>query len=581
VPYAGFLRSLRDRAFTVIRPVAILVAVTSTMFSTATGQAASTATVEEYLVRAATAWEAYTTPNGQIIDPLVPEVRQDNYGSIMLADTMLQLGARRGDATLEATGAAIVNRSLQLPETSGPFNLEAVAEFIHDGEAGRFPLGYWPEVAGAVRAFGAHIVGASRTGHCLPVPTCYNNWHLVWAAGILSLLQSGVPLENAATLQAEALEYLEEAGLWLSKPSKPTLVPGAAELSDPGAEPSAYAAFSDAQLEEIADAAPSYWNRKSQRLRTSADAWLLQEMAPDGQLVYAGRSLDQSWAQTAAAYVGARESALDPERASEWSEFTSRAFSYLESAYGPDGDGIIPVVPGLMVSPEPAIMDPYASENCYAGMTLWWLVEALDNWPADPPSTALPADAPDFVVGDLASSGLVWGRSGSVWWSVQGRRVCGGDPRCEQGLADVMLLSGGRWRALLALRPIQRGQSSQWELGFAHHFKAVPEFTRVSSSGSVATLHGFYYGPRRHRRKVTWRVLPTATGVVIAMRPTSRASVSAKIWLAPQATAEAINGETTVEPNVTTASGVATPELLRWAAGTPAILSLRGAGSLE
>ena len=158
-----------------------------------------------------------------------------------------------------------------------------------------------------------------------------DNWHLVWAAGVLSLLQSHAPLADATALEAEALEYMRKAVQALWRPTRPTLIPGAAELSDPGAEPPSYAAFSAAQLEEIADAAPRDWNREDQRMRTSADAWLLELMAPDGQLVYAGRSLDQSWAQTTGVYVGARESALDPARAGEWEEFSSRAFSYLRA----------------------------------------------------------------------------------------------------------------------------------------------------------------------------------------------------------------------------------------------------------
>lgn len=558
------------------RALMAVAAVLMTAGATAPAEGATASAIEGYLVRATTAWEAYTAPNGEINDPLVPGLSQDNYGSIMLADTMLQLSARDHDPGLAATGAAIINRSLELPETNGPFNLEAVAEFIRDGEAGLFPSGYWSGVAGAARAFAAHIVAAAKTGHCLPVPGCYNNWRLVWAAGVLSLLQSRVQLTEAPTLEAEALAYVHEAVRALSKPARPTLIPEAAELSDPGAEPSAYAVFSAAQLEEVADAAPGSWDRQDQQLRARADAWLLQLMAPDGQLVYAGRSLDQSWAQTAATYVGARESTLDPVRAAAWGEFSSRAFSYLENTYAPAANGIIPVVPGLTTSPEPGIMDPYASESCYAGMTLWWLMDALDYRPSAQPPAPLPADSPHFVIGDLRSSGLVWGRSGPIWWSVQGRRVCGGDPRCEQGLAAVKLWSGRRWEDLLALRPIQRGQTSQWELEFAHGYKVAPQFTSVGVTAGAAVLHGFYYGPRRRRHTLRWRVRATTTGVVVTMTRTPAAVVSAKIWLAPGAEAAAADAVVTRDATVVTASGAATPVLLRWAVGRTPTLDLRG-----
>jgi hypothetical protein len=278
----------------------------------------------------------------------------------------------------------------------------------------------------------------------------------------------------------------------------------------------------------------------------------------------------------------------------------------LESAYAPTPNNIIPVVPGLPSAPELGIMDPYAGESCYAGMTLWWLMKALDHWPSaqattsattqpsSPPTTAppagkLPADSSHFVVGDLASSGLVWGRSGPVWWSVQGRRVCGGDPRCEQGLAAVKVWSQGRWRDLLALRPIQRGQTSQWELEFAHGYKVAPEFTSVSTTAHATTLHGIYRNPWGRRRPITWRIQTTATGVVVTMTPTLEAAVIAKIWLAPGAEAVPIakavpvtnkhpvvtpKAVFTPEAKTTTASGTATPMLLRWPAGALASVSI-------
>ena len=194
---------------------------------------------------------------------------------------------------------------------------------------------------------------------------------------------------------------------------------------------------------------------------------------------------------------------------------------------------------------------------------------------ADADSGQAPRGLPRLLVGDLYSSGLVWGRSGSVWWSLQGRRVCGGDPRCEQGLAAVKVWDQGRWRDLLTLRPIQRGQSSQWELEFADGYKIAPEFTSAEATARGTLLHGIYHDPRGRQHTITWRVQATATGVRVTMASTAAAAVSAKIWLAPGAVAEAAHSVTTSEPGVTTASGPATPVLLHWPAGTPASVSIR------
>ena len=220
-------------------------------------------------------------------------------------------------------------------------------------------------------------------------------------------------------------------------------------------------------------------------------------MAPDGQLSLSGRSLDQSWVQAAAAALGARRAAIEPANAAAWRAYAQRAVSYLQAAYPLRPSGLLPIVPGLDFDWSPSIMDGYAALNQYEGLTLWLLSDALAKWPQTGASQApLPADNHELLVDDLASSGLVWGRAGSVWWQLAGRATSS-DPRSAQGLVAVKLDDASGWRDLLALRPIHGKASSTWTLTYANGTVATPTFTGVHGTGGKVLLLGRYRAATR------------------------------------------------------------------------------------
>jgi hypothetical protein len=552
--------------------------------------------LDGYVAGIARAWEPYTTPDGRIEDPLDPADTGDNYGVILLADVMLKVAHRTSDSALEAAGTRIIASALTLPVPNDPFNLLAIAAAIHDGQAGDFPSAAWDQVAGPLMQRAGQI-GPPTDATCLTEPTCYDNWRLVWSAGASLLLSENVVgaagsiasenVTTAAQVRTDLAMAVDHAGAPLamalagatvpkrhkhgaSKPvdalAGPTAGGIARELSDPGAEPPAYELFSAFMLELIGEVNPHAIDPAVARLRRQADRYALDMIAPDGQLSLSGRSLDQSWVQAAAAAIGARRAALEPSTAGSWRAYADRAVSYLLSAYPIRADGLLPIVPGLVLEWNPAIMDGYAALNQYEGLTLWLLSDALAQWPRIEDSRApLTADNRELLADDLGSSGLVWGRTAHVWWQLSGRST-GADPRSAQGVIAIKLGGAGGWHDLLALRPLHDGPSSVWTLTASHGRTAAPTFTRVRGAGRRAVLIGSFIDAGHHAlARAVWTLSTTRKGIRLAMTMPKKTTLQTTIWLSGASehvsarAASVTRGECAV-----TASGHACPVTIAW-----------------
>ncbi|MFZ2113489.1 MAG: hypothetical protein WAU77_07135 [Solirubrobacteraceae bacterium] len=548
--------------------------------------------LSSYITSVARAWEPYTTADGRVADPLNPADTGDNYGVILLADVMLKQAKGSGDSGLESTGERILSSALTLPIPNDPFNLLAIAAVIHDGEQGLFPASVWGTLQ-APLMWRAGQIGPPTESSCLTEPGCYGNWRLVWAAGAALLLSDhieGEPeslsvtpasvsaqirtnLELAVTHAGAPLQSLASGELRAhAKPGAPVALTSspaggiARELSDPGSEPVAYELFSTFMLESIGESDPQAIGQTVSKLRRQADRYALEMMAPDGQLSLSGRSLDQSWVQAAAAALGARRAAVEPANAAMWRAYAQRAVSYLQAAYPLRPSGLLPIVPGLDFDWSPSIMDGYAALNQYEGLTLWLLSDALAKWPQPgTPEVSLPADNRELLVDDLASSGLVWGRSGNVWWELAGRATSN-DQRGAQGLVAAKLSDISGWRDLLALRPIHSESSSAWALTYADGTVATPAFTGVHGTGRKVLLLGRYRAVGgRVLGRVSWTLSATAAGVKLGMSMPAKTTLHTTIWLTPEHQHLAATGATIKHGAcAVTASGGACPVTIYW-----------------
>jgi hypothetical protein len=599
------LKLMIPRPFIAVAAVSLLTALlwAGTACAHASQQTVGATELNDYIATVTRAWEPYTTTDGRVADPLDPADTGDNYGVILLADVMLEQALRSGDRGLESAGMRILGSALTLPIADDPFNLFAIAAVIHDGEEGRFPTGAW-EALQAPLIWRAGQIGPPTGSSCLTEPGCYGNWRLVWAAGAALLLsdhvegepgslsvapaavrtQIGTNLGLAVTHAGAPLESLARGEARAhGKPGAPVALTSspaggmARELSDPGSEPVSYELFSTFMLESIAENDPQAITPAVARLRRQADRYALEMMAPDGQLSLSGRSLDQSWVQAAAAALGARRAALEPANGGAWRAFAQRSVSYLQAAYPLQPSGLLPIVPGLDYDWSPSLMDGYAALNQYEGLTLWLLSDALAKWPSPGASqTPLPADDRELLVDDLASSGLVWDRTGNVWWELSGRATSS-DPRTAQGLVAVKLDDASGWRDLLALRPIRGRPSSAWTLRYSDGTVATPSFSGVHGTARKALLLGrFRAVDGRVLTRVRWTLSATATGIEASMSMPAKTTLHTTIWLtatgprrlaAPGATIT--HGACTV-----TASGSACPVTISWRDRRVAVLEV-------
>lgn len=542
--------------------------------------------LDTYITDGAKAWQPYLAEDGHLTDPLEPANPGDGYGVgvIMLADTMLQTAARDGDESLVQTAEHIIGETASRSEVGGTFNLLAIETLLRHGQAGDFPAQAWDQVKDQVVAL-AKNVGSTIDEHgCLDDPECFSNWRIVWSVGATALLISGVQanpgtgLENPQIVAAQINSDLKMAVKYAGIPAETSIAGGQVrELSDQPAEPPSYHVFSTALLEQVAEQDPQAITPAVAKLRAAADRYSLDMMAPDGQMSLAGRSLDQSWVQAAAADLGARRAEQDPTHAEQWRSFANRALAYLMNNYPARPDGIVPIVPGLADRWDQDIMDSYAHQTQYSGLTLWFLNDALAHWPtAESASSTIPADH-DMLVNDLRSSGLVWGSDGHTWWEVSGRGTSP-DRRFDQGLVDVKVNQDGKWRDLLALRPIKSNLSSIWSLRLPDSETAAPVFDHVRGNGHHVSLTGEYKTARgRILAPVRWLLTTTKQGTTLEMSKPPKSSLNTTIWQPEQSAGLSGKAATAQKQTGTvTASGQAFPTTLRWTNGANAELKISG-----
>jgi hypothetical protein len=514
-------------------------------------------------------WQQHVTSDGRIVDPLASADSGDDYGVILLADAMLRAAAQDGNDGLAQSGERIVLKAATIRVHSGPFELFAIGELLRDGERGYFPRVVWERIGATVLRLARRVTRDPRRD-CSTTPGCYNNWRLVWAAGASALLASHAfvsapsALGTPRQLEHEVAQNLRIAARNVGVPVRGSTGLGPArELSDPREQPQAYELFSAIMLQLVRENDPGVVSVAVQRHIEEVGRYALLMMAPDGQLSFSGRSLGQSWVQTAGVDLGMRNVALgdDPSR---WRSFAERALAYLTSAYRPLRNGLIPTVPGLGYAWSRSIVDSYAAFAQYSGLALWFLSDALVHDHAAPAAAPLPADRHVFLIDDLATSGSVWGRRGRFWWEVRGRAT-GTDTRLEQGLVAVTVHSATGWVDLLALRPIGHGLGSTWRLTTRDGHQAAPEFTSVTGNGGDAVLAGYYReADGRRVAPVRWSVRASSSGLNFTMTLPFGAMLRTTLWLPRNTSAVTTSAARAFRSCSVTASGRACPLTLTW-----------------
>ena len=299
----------------------------------------------------------------------------------------------------------------------------------------------------------------------------YFNHHLVEAVATFELKATGLrsKVKGAVlhprtynSVERRAVRTVEEDVYAVARPTLRDTGGGVAALvSDRPEYPLAYQGLSMgfyARAVEVMGKRLS--NRARQLLERMAHAsWLFT--APDGDLAYAGRSQEESWALSMTAYgaqVAARLPRVGPGRAARWQALADRAIERLRSEHpiGPKGMWI---VPALAQDPERGLagLDPYAGAAIFSGLTLAFLELAYDE-----------AATHRRTIGRIASDGdgartlgraddsFVTVRAGSLWFAVRQSRDMQrrlDDLRSDFGMIALKRRVDGRWRDVVPLGP--------------------------------------------------------------------------------------------------------------------------------
>ncbi len=241
-----------------------------------------------------------------------------------------------------------------------------------------------------------------------------------------------------------------------------------AEMSDPPDNPPAYNALTAGLFARAYSRLPVI--ERTERMRSTAETMIdgvIARAAPDGDIAFDGRSQEQAWALSSAAYAAwnASDFEVGSLRAIHLA-FARRVVSRLENVHVTSKSSF-----GFVLTPaagccdrqdKPPGQDHYYDVGKYSGLTAltlgWALEERPDDWAEG--SALLPTDAPsDFVFG--LGRGRFYQHSGTdLYWFMRMQSDYY-DARADMGLAVLKVRGGdGKWIDAVPPRPYTGGHHS-------------------------------------------------------------------------------------------------------------------------
>jgi hypothetical protein len=306
------------------------------------------------------------------------------------------------------------------------------------------------------------------------------NKNLVEALEIIELFNSGLRGNSASAILKDRRVALRQALRVMN-----VLIPrrvddysqnvGAAEgwpfdttianMSDPPDNPPAYDALvAGLYARAYERLAPGFRTDRMRQAAATMTRGVIARTAPDGDIAFDGRSQEQAWSLSAAAYAAWAESEFTTGTEREiYLAFARRVVQRLENAYVTSSSSF-----GFVLTPaagccdrqeRPPGQDLYYDVAKYSGLTalsLGWAIEARPtDWQAG--STALPTDGPADLVYGLGRGRFFEHRGGDVYWFLRMQSDYY-DARSDMGLAVMKLRSpDGSWRDVVPPRPYTGG----------------------------------------------------------------------------------------------------------------------------
>lgn len=308
-----------------------------------------------------------------------------------------------------------------------------------------------------------------------------------------------------------------------------------AEFGDPPFNPPAYNAFTAGIYARAYSRLPI--SRRTERMRLTAERLIrgvIARTAPDGDIAFDGRSQEQSWALSSAAYAAWSESEFTggTER-NIYLAFARRVIARLENVHVTSASSF-----GFVLTPaagccdrqdRPPGQDNYFDVAKYSGLSAvtmgWSLLERPDDWELG--NTPLPTDGVSNFIYEDGSGRFYQHSAPGLYWLLREQSDYY-DARSDMGVAVLKVRAAdGSWFDAVPPRPYTGG----------HHKPAAPAapcliFRRgcayLELHGGKANASGFGFRAiwRTARntivRRGTANVTPTANGLTLSWSASAR-----------------------------------------------------------
>ena len=477
-------------------------------------------------------WVALQLPEGTFPDYLHGDKppRSTRYGEAVLGYALMQTGLREEDeATIDAGLRAldwfVARRDLQRDHPSVFANAMVASAY----NLARRRLDDHPRFAAGRDAWERWLRRAGLLW--LPDTRHYGNKYLVECIAVLELLRSGLESDEPGSILADRDQSRRRATrlLNLRVPNMADREAGAIDgdrafvLSDPGAgSPPAYHGLSLGMYARCIDLlGPHATDRARETLREVGHC-SCSLAAPDGDLAYWGRSQEQAWALSLAAYGALSAAAVArPAAAARLRDLAARAIDRLGSKYGVGPKGLY-ITPALRPDYRGTHgLDSYAAAIGYSGLTLAGLNWAIERFGGVDLATARAADAGKpfaHVVRAASDRNDFTVVRGRWWYAVKSAAsMRAGDMRYDFGLIALKAPGGGGWHDVLPARPKTKGgPDSAGPVLRRSRSVGLPEAESVSAAGDgTLTLTGGFRTAAGTwlRRGVRFRFEPVDSGV--------------------------------------------------------------------
>ena len=299
----------------------------------------------------------------------------------------------------------------------------------------------------------------------------YFNHHLVEAVAVFELKRTGLRSKTkGAVLHPRTYNSTERRAVRIAEDevyavARPTLLRSgggvAAMVSDRPEYPLAYQGLSIGYYARALELMGRRLSNRARQLigRMVHASWLLT--APDGDLAYAGRSQEESWALTMTAYgaqVAARQRGVGSGTEARWQALADRAIERVRTEHevGPRGMWIVPALGRDLERGLPGL-DPYAGAAIFSGLTLAFLEYAREEAAGRKRRIGrIASDAKGPRLIGRADDSFIALRTSSLWFAVRQSRDMQrrlDDLRTDFGLIALKRRVDGRWRDVMPLRP--------------------------------------------------------------------------------------------------------------------------------